>query len=47
MSDSDDCLFCRIVAGDLPATIIEEDDQTITFMDISPANRGHALDSLG
>ena len=43
MSDSDDCLFCRIVAGDLPATIIEEDDQTITFMDISPANRGHAL----
>ena len=43
MSDSDDCLFCRIVAGDLPATIIEEDDQTITFMDISPANRGHTL----
>ena len=43
MSDSTDCLFCRIVAGELPATIIDEDDETITFMDISPANRGHAL----
>lgn len=43
MSDSSDCLFCRIVAGELPATVIEEDEKTITFMDISPANRGHAL----
>ena len=38
-----DCLFCRIVAGELPATIIAEDERTISFMDINPATRGHAL----
>lgn len=38
-----DCLFCRIVAGELPATTIAEDERTIAFMDISPATRGHAL----
>ncbi len=38
-----DCIFCRILAGDLPATIIDEDDRTISFMDINPATRGHAL----
>ena len=44
MADRDpDCLFCKIVAGDIPATIIAEDERTIAFMDISPATRGHAL----
>jgi histidine triad (HIT) family protein len=38
-----DCLFCKIVAGELPATIVDEDERTIAFMDINPANRGHAL----
>jgi histidine triad (HIT) family protein len=38
-----DCLFCRIVAGDLPATIVAEDERTVAFMDINPATRGHAL----
>ncbi|MBW3608169.1 MAG: HIT domain-containing protein [Actinobacteria bacterium] len=38
-----DCLFCKIVAGELPATIIAEDERTMAFMDISPATRGHAL----
>jgi len=38
-----DCIFCRIVAGDLPATVIAEDELTIALMDIQPANRGHAL----
>jgi histidine triad (HIT) family protein len=37
------CLFCRIVAGDLPATIVEEDERTVAFMDINPATRGHVL----
>jgi histidine triad (HIT) family protein len=40
---SNDCLFCKIVAGDLPATIVDEDERTIAFMDINPATRGHAL----
>jgi histidine triad (HIT) family protein len=38
-----DCLFCKIAAGELPATIVAEDDRTIAFMDIHPATRGHAL----
>jgi histidine triad (HIT) family protein len=38
-----DCLFCRIAAGELPATVVDEDERTIAFMDISPATRGHAL----
>jgi histidine triad (HIT) family protein len=38
-----DCIFCKIVAGELPATIVDEDDRTVAFMDISPATRGHAL----
>jgi histidine triad (HIT) family protein len=38
-----DCLFCRIVAGELPATVIHQDDRTLAFMDINPATRGHVL----
>jgi histidine triad (HIT) family protein len=37
------CIFCKIVTGELPATIIDEDERTIAFMDIAPATRGHAL----
>jgi histidine triad (HIT) family protein len=40
---SENCLFCKIVAGDLPATVVDEDARTIAFMDINPATRGHAL----
>ena len=42
MSDPD-CIFCNILAGEMPATIIDEDERTIAFMDIAPATRGHAL----
>ena len=38
-----DCIFCKIVAGELPSTIVDEDERTIAFMDIAPATRGHAL----
>jgi histidine triad (HIT) family protein len=38
-----DCLFCKIVAGEIPATVVAEDERTISFMDINPATRGHAL----
>ena len=43
MAADPDCLFCKIVAGDLPATIVAEDERTVSFMDINPATRGHAL----
>jgi histidine triad (HIT) family protein len=39
----EDCIFCRIVAGELPSTRIHEDERTIAIMDINPATRGHAL----
>lgn len=39
----DDCIFCKIVAGEIPAQIVDEDEQTLAFMDIAPATRGHAL----
>jgi histidine triad (HIT) family protein len=42
MSDPD-CVFCKIVAGELPSMIVDEDERTIAFMDIAPATRGHAL----
>jgi histidine triad (HIT) family protein len=38
-----DCVFCKIVTGELPATRVDEDERTIAFMDINPATRGHAL----
>jgi histidine triad (HIT) family protein len=38
-----DCIFCRILAGEIPARVVEEDERTIAFMDIAPATRGHAL----
>jgi histidine triad (HIT) family protein len=39
----DDCIFCKIVAGELPAQKVDEDEHTISFMDINPWTRGHAL----
>jgi histidine triad (HIT) family protein len=38
-----DCIFCKIIAGELPALIVDQDERTIAFMDIAPATRGHAL----
>jgi histidine triad (HIT) family protein len=38
-----DCIFCKIVAGEIPAHKIDEDDKTLAFMDINPWTRGHAL----
>jgi len=43
MAADPDCLFCKIAAGEIPATRVAEDDRTITFMDINPATRGHVL----
>jgi histidine triad (HIT) family protein len=38
-----DCVFCRIVAGEIPASVVHEDDDTIAFMDIGSVNPGHVL----
>jgi len=37
------CIFCKIVAGQLPCFKLLEDEATIAFMDINPVNPGHAL----
>ena len=38
-----DCLFCRIVAGEIPATIVAETDHTVAFRDINPQADVHVL----
>jgi histidine triad (HIT) family protein len=38
-----DCIFCKIVAGELSGQIVDEDERTVAFMDINPATRGHLL----
>ncbi|MDQ3588165.1 MAG: HIT family protein [Actinomycetota bacterium] len=39
----DDCLFCKIVAGELSAENVDEDEHTLAFLDINPWTRGHTL----
>ena len=43
MAADPDCLFCKIVAGEVPSTRVHEDARTIAFMDINPGTRGHLL----
>lgn len=38
-----DCVFCAIAAGEAPAQVVHRDDETVAFMDINPATRGHLL----
>ena len=38
-----DCVFCRIVAGQIPSTKVYEDEHTLAFMDIGQVNPGHVL----
>src|ERR1051325_3163930 len=40
---ADDCLFCRIVSGELPATVVYEDDNAVAFLDHRPLFPGHTL----
>lgn len=39
----DDCVFCKIVKGELPAAKVFEDNDVLVFMDINPVTKGHAL----
>lgn len=39
----EDCIFCKIVAGDIPADIVYEDDQVIAFRDLNPQAPTHVL----
>lgn len=44
MADHDpDCIFCKIVAGELPSLRVEEDEHTVSFLDVNPATPGHTV----
>jgi histidine triad (HIT) family protein len=43
MAADPDCIFCKIVAGEVPSTRVDEDERTVAFMDVNPATRGHVL----
>jgi histidine triad (HIT) family protein len=38
-----DCIFCKIIAGQVPSTRVYEDDDVLAFMDINPVAKGHTL----
>ncbi|UCE44513.1 MAG: HIT family protein [Candidatus Bathyarchaeota archaeon] len=39
----DDCIFCSIAKGIIPASTVYSDEETLAFMDIQPVNQGHIL----
>lgn len=43
MTDDADCIFCKIIRGEIPSFNVFEDDATFAFKDINPANDGHVL----
>lgn len=43
MSEAEDCLFCKIIAGLIPSTKVYEDDTTYAFKDINPKAKIHVL----
>ncbi|MBT1163636.1 histidine triad nucleotide-binding protein [Bifidobacterium felsineum] len=43
MSESSECLFCKIIAGEIPSTKVYEDDTTYAFKDINPKAKVHVL----
>jgi histidine triad (HIT) family protein len=38
-----DCIFCKVIAGEIPSEVVDSDDRTVTVMDINPATRGHVV----
>ncbi len=40
---ADNCIFCKIVAGEIPAKIVREDEETVAFRDIDPKAPVHVL----
>jgi diadenosine tetraphosphate (Ap4A) HIT family hydrolase len=46
MAQAHDCVFCRLVAGEIPASRVCEDELTLAFMDLGQLNPGHVLVAL-
>lgn len=43
MSKTDDCIFCKLLSGELEVSLVHKDDLCSAFMDIQPVNPGHVL----
>ena len=43
MKTNKDCIFCKIIAGEIPAEKVYEDNEILAFLDITPINAGHTL----
>lgn len=43
MAQDPDCIFCKIVAGELPSLVVAEDEHTVAFLDVNPATAGHTV----
>lgn len=39
----ENCIFCKIITGEIPSTKVCEDEHTLAFLDINPINTGHTL----
>ncbi|QDP97266.1 HIT domain-containing protein [Microlunatus elymi] len=43
VNTAQDCLFCKIISGDIPSRKIDEDEHSYSFLDVAPFHRGHTL----
>lgn len=43
MSESSDCIFCKIVAGKIPAQVVFDTEEAVAFLDVAPLADGHTL----
>ena len=43
MAPDPDCIFCKIVAGELPSLVVAEDEHTVAFLDVNPATARHTV----
>jgi len=39
----EDCIFCKIIEGEIPGNIVYEDENTVAFLDANPVSKGHTL----
>lgn len=39
----EDCIFCKVIAGEIPSEVIDSDERTVTVLDINPATKGHVV----
>lgn len=43
MKHMDDCIFCKIIKGDIPSAKVYEDEKVMAFLDLSQVTKGHTL----